>query len=159
MSFSDRQRTAFKESKALDFDSFPDGDYQGTLETVTVKPYGEKQERKVMLEIRLFFPSAQDGMAYRQFLSLDNEASYGVLKTVLRKFGHNPEEMEIDGVARAFGTNIGHEVHFKLETTTAKNGKDYQNPRITAVVRTELKKTGAPAIEVDDDIPFSPYGF
>lgn len=146
MTYSDVQRAAFKKAKSMDFEQLPDGEYQATLDKVQVKAFGQKAEKKAMLTYAVFSPDEHGGSTYTQFLSLDNTNAYGVLKSVLRKFGNNPEEMMIDDVEVAFQNAIGNEVHFKLET---KNG--YQNLYITAVVKGEKKPD--PTEEMGD-VPF-----
>lgn len=156
LAFNDSERKAFRESKEGDFVRLPDGEYKATLSEVEAKIVGQNEyrEKKLVLKYLVFDPVEFDGSTYMQFLSLQNKNAFGILKAVLRKFDIDPNEIELDDVEKEMAAREGWEVHFTLETTTAKNGKEYQNPRIRTVVRGDKVEPAKP-LDVEDDIPFA----
>ncbi len=152
IAFNERQKKAFKDAKESEFASLPDGDYQSELEEVTVKAFGQNAEQKVMLKYKIFCPLEHEGLYYTQFQSLENPNTMGILKVILRKFGVDPNEIGLDDVESSFKECVGAEVHFSLKTTTAKNGKEYQNATIKSVIYDDDDEQ-AP-LPSEDDIPF-----
>lgn len=156
LAFNDNERKAFRDAKEGDFVRLPDGEYKATLSEVEAKVIGQNEyrEKKLILKYLVFDPVEFDGSTYTQFLSLQNKNAFGVLKSHLRKFGINPDEIDLDDVEKSMSERIGFDVYFALETTTAKNGKEYQNPRIKTVVVKDQESPSKP-LDVDDDIPFA----
>ncbi len=153
--FNERQRKAFRDAKESEYANLADGDYQSVLEEVTAKAFGANAEQKVMLKYKVFDPIEHDGLTYTQFQSLENPNTMGILKVILRKFGINSDEIELDDVVPKLQKCVGDEVHFTLKTTTAKNGKDYQNSTIKSVFRSDEGKKDQNIPNDDGDIPFS----
>lgn len=153
LNFNDREEKAFKDAKETGFVELPVGEYVSILDNVAAKIVGKQNpEKKLMLTYNVTSPEECAGVDYTHFISLENPQAMGVLKGVLRKFGHNPEEMLLSDVPGRMLDCLGHEVHFDIVKNT-NNGREYLNCQIKAVVKGEPRKEAEP-IEVDDDIPF-----
>lgn len=140
--FSDQQRKDFRDAKEGEFDSLPDGEYYATLSKVDCRQFGDNHEVKLMMIYEITDPKEHAEKKYCQFQSLENGKTFGILKGILRKFGYNPDKIELDDVFGIMKRQAGKHVKFTMKT----NGK-YQNMFFNEVETGQKEEKS----EFDDD--------
>lgn len=134
--FTEEEERAFRDSRGNG--GLPDGSYETILTQVEAKLVGKDRLKKLVLSYEILLPQSLEEQRYIQFLPMDNINAYGLLKSTLKKFGLRVDGIGLSEIESEMKKLVGAEVHFTLITNTGKNGKEYQNAEITAVIPSEF---------------------